>query len=115
MPSTPPFAPFLHHDKNGNVIIDVHVVPNAAKTQAAGLYGESGKLALRLRLHAPPADGKANEALIRWLADCLKLAQSDLKLVRGETSRRKQLQLKAAAVEHADWAALLTAALPTEK
>ncbi len=115
MPPTLAAAPFLRHEKNGDVIIDVHVVPNAAKTQVAGLYGETGKSALRLRLHAPPIDGKANEALIRWLADCLKLAQGDIKLVRGETSRRKQLKLKAAAVEHADWAALLKAALPTEK
>lgn len=108
---TPPSAPFLRVEKNGDVLVDIHVVPNAAKTQPAGLYGEEGQQALRLRLHAPPVDGKANQALIKWLADCLDVAQNAITLARGETSRRKQLRLSAKAAAQAHWDALIAAAL----
>ena len=112
---TPPSAPFLRLDKNGDVLVDIHVVPNASKTQPAGLYGEEGHLALRLRLHAPPVDGKANQALIKWLAGCLGVAQHSITLARGDTSRRKQLRLTAQAASQADWTSLLAAALPASE
>ena len=111
----PPEAPFLRAEKNGDVLIDVHVVPNAAKTQAAGLYGEEGHQALRLRLHAPPVDGKANQALLKWLAACLGVPPSALALVRGESSRRKQLRLNAGAAGAVSWDKLMAAALHPEK
>lgn len=44
--------------------VEVHVMPNAARTQIQGLHDG----ALRVRLHAPPVDGKANLALQAWLA-----------------------------------------------
>ncbi|WP_036837647.1 DUF167 domain-containing protein [Polaromonas sp. CF318] len=97
-----PDLAFLRMEKNGDVLVDVHVVPNAAKTQAVGLHGEAGQQALRLRLQAPPVDGKANQALVKWLAGCLGIPQQAVTLARGETSRRKQLRVNAAA---ADWAA----------
>jgi uncharacterized protein (TIGR00251 family) len=113
--TTPPEAPFLRVEKNGDVLIDVHVVPNAAKTQAVGLHGEDGHQALRLRLHAPPVDGKANQALLKWLAGCLGVPPSALALVRGESSRRKQLRLNASAASGVSWDKLMAAALPPEK
>lgn len=90
-------------EKNGDVLIDVHVVPNAARTQAVGLHGESGRQALRLRLQAPPVDGKANQALVKWLVGCLRVPQQAVQLARGETSRRKQLRVSAAAAGQAAW------------
>ena len=110
-----PALPFLRLEKNGDVLVDVHVVPNAAKTQPVGLYGAPGDLALRLRLHAPPVDGKANQALIKWLAACLGVPQSAVALVRGETSRRKQLRLSAKAASQAAWDKLITPELNPEK
>lgn len=110
-----PSAPFLRMEKNGDVLIDVHVVPNAAKTQPVGLHGEPGRLALRLRLHAPPVDGKANQALVIWLADFLEVPQNAIALVRGETSRRKQLRVSAKAASQATWDELITAACKPEK
>ena len=105
-----PDLPFMRVEKNGDVQLDVHVVPNAAKTQAVGLYGEAGQMALRLRLHAPPVDGKANQALVKWLAACLGVPQQAVTLVRGETSRRKQLRVQASAASQATWDELLKAA-----
>ncbi len=110
-PSAPlPDLPFLRMEKNGDVLVDVHLVPNAAKTQAVGLYGEAGQQALRLRLNAPPMDGKANQALVKWLAGCLGVPQQAVTLARGDTSRRKQLRVSAAAAGRASWDELVKAA-----
>jgi len=62
--------------------------------------------ALRVRLHAPPVDGKANQALVAWLADTLGIAKSQLELVRGQTSKRKQIKVRAMAASNAHWDAL---------
>lgn len=105
-----PDLPFMRLEKNGDVLLDVHVVPNAAKTQPVGLHGEAGQMALRLRLQAPPVDGKANQALMKWLAGCLGVPQQAVTLARGETSRRKQLRVAAAAASRATWDELLKAA-----
>jgi uncharacterized protein (TIGR00251 family) len=111
IPSTPlPELAFLRTEKNGDVLVDLHVVPNAATTQAAGLHGEAGRQALRLRLHAPPVDGKANQALVKWLAGSLGVPQQAVTLVRGETSRRKRLRVSAAAAGLAAWEVLVQAA-----
>jgi hypothetical protein len=100
-----PEQPFLRTEKNGDVIVDVHVMPNAAKTQVQGLHDG----ALRVRLHAPPVDGKANLALQAWLAGELGIARSGITLVRGATARRKQLRIAAAQAAKAEWARLLPA------
>src|SRR5689334_6440995 len=105
-PTPLPELAFLRMERNGDVLVDVHVVPNAAKTQAAGLHGEAGQQALRLRLQAPPVDGKANQALVKWLAGRLGLPQQAVTLARGETSRRKQLRVNAAAASRAAWGEL---------
>jgi uncharacterized protein (TIGR00251 family) len=99
----PAGAPFLHFDKHGDVILDIQVLPNAAKTQVDGLYGEPDRLALKLRLKAPPVDGKANEALVKWLADQLGVSRNSFEVLRGQTSRRKQLKLSAETAARADW------------
>jgi uncharacterized protein len=67
----------------------VSVVPNAKRSGADGLHDG----ALRVRLAAPPVDGKANEALIAWVAESLGLPRRAVSLVRGQASRRKWLSL----------------------
>jgi uncharacterized protein (TIGR00251 family) len=82
--------------------VDIHVIPNASRTQADGLHDG----ALRVRLHAPPVDGKANVALMAWLADELGLAKRNVELIRGQASKRKQLRVSAAVCAKANWSAL---------
>lgn len=94
--------PFLRTEKNGGVIVDVHVMPNAPQTQIQGLHDN----ALRVRLKAPPVDGKANLALQAWLAKTLGIPRSAVELVRGDTARRKQLRVAADHVAAADWVQL---------
>ena len=74
---------------NGGITLTLHIQPGAKKTQFAGLHGD----ALKIRLAAPPVDGKANEALIKFIADTLGLAKSAVHLKSGQTSRRKVLEV----------------------
>ena len=95
-----PELSFLRQEKNGDVIVDIHVIPNASRTQIDGLHDG----ALRVRLHAPPVDGKANLALVAWLSEMLKVPKSHIEVARGHTAKRKQLRVHAAA--SACWSAL---------
>ena len=99
---TIPATSYLRLEKTGAVIVDIHVIPNASRTQAEGEHDG----ALRVRLHAPPVDGKANLALMAWLADTLGIAKREVELVRGQTSKRKQLRVSAAACVKANWNAV---------
>jgi uncharacterized protein len=77
----------------------VQVVPNAGQTAAAGLHDG----ALRLRLAAPPIDGRANAALLQWLARSLNLPKRAVTLVRGESARRKRVRIDADVVLVSAW------------
>ncbi|MBU3651760.1 MAG: YggU family protein [Limnohabitans sp.] len=97
-----PVPPWRRIDKDGSAIVDIHVIPRASRTQAEGVHDG----ALKVRLHAPPVDGQANQALMEWLSDRLGIAKREVELLRGATSRRKQLRISAAATPRADWSAL---------
>ena len=72
--------------------LTLHIQPGAKKTEVAGPHGD----ALKIRLAAPPVDGKANAALIDFVAERLELAKSAVSLKSGQTSRRKVLEISAA-------------------
>ncbi|MBL8489947.1 MAG: DUF167 domain-containing protein [Rhodocyclaceae bacterium] len=73
----------------GGVVLSLHVQPGARKTEVAGRYGE----ALKVRLAAPPVDGKANEALIAFLAATLDLPRKSVTLLSGASARTKRLRV----------------------
>ena len=74
-------------------------MPNARRTGSDGLHDG----ALRVRLLASPVEGQANEALIAWLASELGLPKRAVTLLKGQTSRRKQLLLAAPMSRVAPW------------
>ncbi len=88
MSSPKPGWPCLRASEAG-CVLDLSVQPGAKRNAVEGLHDG----ALRLRLVAPPVDGQANSALLAWLAAELHCPKRDLKLLRGEASRRKQVQL----------------------
>lgn len=99
--------PCLRRQGTQCLLLDLVVSPNARRTQADGLHDG----ALRVRLAAPPVDGKANAVLLAWLAAELDLQQRKLRLVRGLASRRKQVALDGASEnEVARWLARVLAA-----
>jgi uncharacterized protein (TIGR00251 family) len=79
--------------------LQLAVSPNAKRTAADGLHDGC----LRVRLNAPPVDGKANDALLAWLARELGLPRRAITLLRGESARRKTVQLDASAETVARW------------
>jgi uncharacterized protein (TIGR00251 family) len=81
-------------DDAGAVILALHVQPGARRTEIAGLRGEGKETRLRIRLAAPPVDGKANAELKRFLADAFDVPLRDVVLVRGETSRQKVVRIE---------------------
>lgn len=81
-----PLPPCIIPDGTGTRI-SIHVVPRASKTEICGLQGD----ALKVRLQAPPVDGKANLALCSFFAKQLGLSRRGVTLGVGATSRRKTL------------------------
>lgn len=76
----------------GAVRVRVHVQPRASRTEIAGLHGD----ALKIRLAAPPVDGAANESLVAFLAERLALPRRNIRIVSGETSRTKLVEIDGA-------------------
>ena len=72
-------------------LLTVHVQPGAKTTEIVGLHGD----ALKIRLAAPPVDGKANASLIAFIADRLGTAKSAITVKSGQTSRRKTIAIEA--------------------
>ena len=73
-----------------NVILNLHIQPGAKKTEVVGLHGES----LKIRLAAPPVDGKVNEALLAFIAAKVGVGKTAVELVSGQTSRVKKVGIK---------------------
>ncbi len=71
------------------LIVEVHVVPRAARSAVLGVH--DGRLKLSLR--APPVDGEANQALIAFFAEALGVPRRHVALIRGEKSRQKTLAI----------------------
>jgi len=68
--------------------------------QVAGV-NDSGEGALSVAIDAPPRDGEANEAIIEFVADCLKLKRRDVVLIAGHKSKDKVLQVDGLGAEAA--------------
>lgn len=67
------------------VRLTLHIQPRGSRNAIEGVHGD----ALKVRLTAPPVDGAANAALIRYLAERLGVSRSAVRLTGGATSRRK--------------------------
>ena len=74
-----------HH--GSRTTLTLHIQPGAKRTEIAGPHGD----ALKVRLQAPPVDGKANKALCEFIADRLGVSARHVLLAAGSTSRRKTL------------------------
>jgi uncharacterized protein (TIGR00251 family) len=72
--------------RDGDVLsLTLHVQPGAKRTEISGLHGE----ALKIRLAAPPIEGRANEALLRFIADTFGVPMRQVELKQGGQSRHK--------------------------
>jgi uncharacterized protein (TIGR00251 family) len=76
-------------EKDDSIILNVRVVPRASKDELAGLMGD----ALKIRIQAPPVEGKANTYLIKFLSKHWKIPRSRIELISGETGRNKRIRI----------------------
>jgi len=79
------------------VKIEIQVQPRAARNEIVGPHGET----LKIRLKAPPVEGKANEALVSFLAKIFKVPKRQVEIVSGLTSRRKSIYISGVKLEEA--------------
>jgi uncharacterized protein (TIGR00251 family) len=71
------------------VLLRIQAQPKASRSEVAGLHGEPPRL--KIRLAAPPVDGEANDELIRFLKKKLGIPASQITLIRGQSSKMKDV------------------------
>jgi hypothetical protein len=71
------------------VVVTLHIQPGAKRSEIVGLHGD----ALKIRLAAPPVDGKANAALVEFLAKKVGAGRTAVEIVGGHTSRTKRVRI----------------------
>ncbi len=82
--------------RSGDVItLTLHIQPGAKRTDVAGLHGE----ALKIRLAAPPIEGRANEALLKFIAESFGVPVRQVELKQGGQSRHKVVAVTGSKVE----------------
>jgi hypothetical protein len=79
---------YFHWD-GGDLILDCHLQPKASKDEFAGLHGQR----LKIRLTAPPVEGKANAHLLAFLCKAFGVAKSQVQLISGELNRQKRVRI----------------------
>ena len=84
-------------EKDGAVTFEIRVQPRAARSEIVGQLGG----ALKVKVTAPPLDGRANDECIRLLADVLKLQRASIEIISGQTSRTKVIRVKGISADQA--------------
>ncbi|MEW5903550.1 MAG: DUF167 domain-containing protein [Pseudomonadota bacterium] len=82
--------------RNGDELtLTLHIQPGAKRSEVAGLHGE----ALKIRLAAPPIEGRANEALCRFIAETFEVPLRQVELRQGAQSRHKVVAVSGSRVD----------------
>jgi uncharacterized protein len=78
-----------------NITLTLHVQPGAKRSEIAGLHGD----ALKIKLAAPPIEGRANDALLKFIADLFAVPLRNTELKQGGQSRHKVVAVTGSKVE----------------
>lgn len=92
-PHTPPASWFWINGEQ--LLLAVYAQPGAKRTEVQGLHGD----ALKIRVAAPPLEGRANDEIRRFLADILAVPLRDVELVSGDKSRSKRFSIRRGRVD----------------
>lgn len=76
--------------KDGDLFLDIHVQPGASRDMLDGIHGER----LKIRITAPPVDGRANAHLLRYLAGVFAVPRRQVTLTAGASGRRKRIRIR---------------------
>lgn len=83
------------------VTLAVRAQPGAKKTAITGIYGEGAAAQLKIAVQSPPIEGRANQALIAFLAELFSVSKSSVELISGDLSRSKVFLLRGLAFDRA--------------
>jgi uncharacterized protein (TIGR00251 family) len=80
---------------NSETIINVRLIPRSSRNEIIGKENDG----IKIKLTAPPVDGKANKALVKLLASELGVPKRDIEIVSGERSRKKSIRITGLSLE----------------
>jgi uncharacterized protein len=83
-------SPLSIYETSAGAVFRIRVVPRASRSEVAGIQGD----ALKLRLNAPPVEGKANDECIRLLADFLGVKKAQVTIIAGHAARTKTVAVE---------------------
>lgn len=78
---------------DGDLILVCHLQPKASRSEFAGLHGD----AVKIRIQAPPVEGKANAELVAFLAKAFGVSKRAIEIISGELNRHKRVRITAPA------------------
>lgn len=84
------------------VTLAVRAQPGAKKTAVVGVYGEGAAAQLKIAVHAAAIEGRANAALLEFVAEIFGLPKNSVEMVSGESSRSKVVLLRGVSLERAE-------------
>jgi uncharacterized protein (TIGR00251 family) len=85
----------LFEVKGDDIVLNVHVQPAAGRSAVVGRHGD----ALKVRVAAPPVEGRANAATVEVLAETLGVKAASVELTSGESSRQKRFLVRGVEAE----------------
>jgi uncharacterized protein (TIGR00251 family) len=88
----------LHHGNSGSALA-VRIIPRSPRNEVAGILDDG---TVKIRLTSPPVDGKANRALIKFLAGLLDVKASQVEIVAGMTGRNKLIVINGIGAQYVD-------------
>lgn len=77
--------------RGDTLILAISVQPRASQDEIVGVYGDR----LKVRITAPPVEGKANQHLVRFLSKVFKVSRGQVSILSGESGRHKRIQVEA--------------------
>ncbi len=73
---------------NKGLLLELRITPGSSKNRILGRYGEKQ---IKVAIQSPPVDGKANEALVKFIAEAFSVSQKNVELISGGSSRSKKI------------------------
>ncbi|GIL16648.1 MAG: UPF0235 protein [Oligoflexia bacterium] len=80
----------MFQETSEGVIISLHVQPQAPKSQIIGEYNNC----LKIKIKAPPVDGKANDEIIRFFSEILHCSKNKIEILKGDKSKQKKILVR---------------------
>lgn len=78
-----------YKENKNSLILNIYVVSRSSKSEIIGIYNDC----LKIKLKSPPVDNAANEELVRFLANKLKIPKSNIEIIKGHNQRKKIISI----------------------